>query len=55
MGASAVTVDVLSGGVAVVTLAKEPVNSMDLDLWRRLQAALDQCQQNPEVRSKTLR
>ena len=52
MGTSAVTVSKAGGGVAVVTLAKEPVNSMNLDLWRQLQGALDQCEQDPEVRSK---
>ncbi len=49
MGTSAVTVSKAGGGVAVVTLAKEPVNSMNLDLWRQLQGALDQCEQDPEV------
>jgi len=49
MGTSAVTVSKAGGGAAVVTLAKEPVNSMNLDLWRQLQGALDQCEQDPEV------
>ena len=53
MGTPAVTVNKAGGGVAVVTLAKEPVNSMDLDLWRRLQGALNQCEQDPEVRRST--
>ena len=54
MGLSAVTVSKADGGAAVVTLAKEPVNSMNLDLWRQLQAALDQCEQDPEVRTAAL-
>lgn len=28
-------------GYAIVTIKKEPVNSMDLDLWKSLQSALD--------------
>ncbi|GLC38055.1 hypothetical protein PLESTB_000441900 [Pleodorina starrii] len=35
-----VTVDVQSGGIAVVTMAKEPVNSMDLAMWSRLDQVL---------------
>ena len=50
MAPSAVSVAKPGGSVAVVTLAKEPVNSMDLDLWRQLQRALDVCEADPEAR-----
>ena len=50
MAPSAVSVTKAGGGVAVVTLAKEPVNSMNLDLWCQLQGALDQCEADPDVR-----
>jgi enoyl-CoA hydratase/carnithine racemase len=45
-----VSVTKAGGGVAVVMLAKEPVNSMNLDLWRQLQSALDACEADPEAR-----
>ena len=37
-------------GYAVLTLAREPVNSMNLDLWRQLASALDALEADPSVR-----
>ena len=37
-------------GYAVVSLCKEPVNSMDLTLWQHLSAAIDDCEKDPRVR-----
>ena len=45
-----VTVEKVGGGVALVTLRKEPVNSMNLDVWQQLQDALDTVEADPEVR-----
>lgn len=47
---AAVTVKKVGGGVALVTLRKEPVNSMNLDVWQQLQDALDSVEADPEVR-----
>ncbi|CAE8695630.1 unnamed protein product, partial [Polarella glacialis] len=38
------------GDVAVVTIAKEPVNSMDLGLWKELLAAFEALEADSEVR-----
>lgn len=38
-------------GLAFVTLAKEPVNSLDLATWQQLEAALDQLEADPSVRA----
>lgn len=50
MAAAAVTVEKAGGGVAVVTLRKEPVNSMNLDVWQQLLDALDSVEADPQVR-----
>lgn len=48
--AAAVTVDVRPGrAYAVVRMAKEPVNSMDLDMWSQLAAALAALEADPSV------
>lgn len=39
-----------SDGLAVLTLAREPVNSMNLELWSELGAALDALEADPAVR-----
>ena len=46
---SVVHVDVRPGGYAIVTLTKEPVNSLDLDAWQQLEQALDRLEQDPSV------
>lgn len=46
----AVTVEKAAGGVAVITLCKEPVNSMNRDVWQQLQDALDSVEADPQVR-----
>lgn len=47
----AVTVSREAGGIAVVTIAKEPVNSMDLGLWRELLAVIEALEEDREVRA----
>ena len=37
------------GGYAVVTLRREPVNTMNLALWRRLSEVLDELEADPQV------
>lgn len=49
-GAQYVTVEKEGKGVAIVTIKREPVNSMNLDLWSQLSAAIDQCEKDKEVR-----
>ena len=44
-----VDVDIRPGGYAVVTITKEPVNSLDLDAWVQLEQALDQLEADPSV------
>ncbi|EFJ41714.1 hypothetical protein VOLCADRAFT_77525 [Volvox carteri f. nagariensis] len=44
-----VHVDVHPGGIALVTVAKEPVNSMDLAMWARLDQVLMELETNPAV------
>uniref|UniRef100_A0A7S1QJ94 Uncharacterized protein n=1 Tax=Alexandrium catenella TaxID=2925 RepID=A0A7S1QJ94_ALECA len=43
------------GGVAVITLAKEPVNSMNLDFWQGLLQAFEACENDPSVRAVIFR
>lgn len=38
-------------GIAVVTLANEPVNIMSMKLWKELSAVLDTLEADPEVRA----
>lgn len=38
-------------GVAIVTLAKEPVNTMGFDLWQDLQAVFSDCEADTAVRA----
>jgi 3,2-trans-enoyl-CoA isomerase len=35
---------------AVLTIKREPVNSMNLDLWEQLLEALDECEKDPKTR-----
>lgn len=49
------TVEVKPSGVAIVTIAQEPVNTLSLDLWRGLTAVLDACEEDPKVRGIVLR
>ena len=46
---SVVDVDIRPGGYAIVTLTKEPVNSLDLDAWQQLEGALDRLEGDPSV------
>lgn len=48
--APAITVDKKPGGYAVATIARQPVNSMDLELWRELLATLETLEADPAVR-----
>lgn len=48
--APAVTVDRRSEGFAVATIAREPINSMDLSLWRELLATLEALEADTDVR-----
>ncbi len=45
-----VTIEKKSGGYAILTINREPVNSMNLDLWRQLATALDALEADPSVR-----
>ncbi|KAJ3357054.1 dodecenoyl-CoA isomerase [Kappamyces sp. JEL0680] len=45
-----VTTAVQPGGWALLTIKREPVNSMNLELWQGLQAALDACEADPAIR-----
>lgn len=44
-----VDVDIRPGGYAIVTLSKEPVNSLDLAAWQALERALDRLEADPSV------
>eukprot|EP00746_Dinoflagellata_sp_MGD_P003314 gnl/MRDRNA2_/MRDRNA2_106438_c0_seq1.p1 gnl/MRDRNA2_/MRDRNA2_106438_c0~~gnl/MRDRNA2_/MRDRNA2_106438_c0_seq1.p1 ORF type:complete len:294 (+),score=70.97 gnl/MRDRNA2_/MRDRNA2_106438_c0_seq1:80-883(+) len=46
-----VSVEKHDGGIAVISLAKEPVNSMDLTFWEELLAAFDSCEDDKAVRA----
>ena len=43
-------IEIKSYGYAVLTICREPVNSMNLDLWRQLSAALESLEADPNVR-----
>lgn len=45
----AVVVDIRPGGYAILTLQKEPVNSLDLNTWRQLEQALDELEANKSI------
>lgn len=45
-----ITVDKRPLGYAVATIAREPVNSMNLELWRELLATLEALEADPAVR-----
>ncbi|ORX84061.1 ClpP/crotonase [Basidiobolus meristosporus CBS 931.73] len=45
-----VTADIKSDGYAVITIKREPVNSMNMDVWVQLLSALDELENNPKVR-----
>lgn len=49
MAESAVQVEKRPGGFAVLTLTKEPVNSLNLQCWQQLEAALDSCEADPSI------
>ncbi|GAX72781.1 hypothetical protein CEUSTIGMA_g237.t1 [Chlamydomonas eustigma] len=44
-----VSLDIRPGGYAVLTLQKEPVNSLDLSAWQALEAALDQLEADSSI------
>jgi enoyl-CoA hydratase/carnithine racemase len=35
---------------AIITIKREPVNSMNLEMWQQLQSALDACEDNHKLR-----
>jgi enoyl-CoA hydratase/carnithine racemase len=39
-----------SSGFATIIMAREPVNSMNLEFWQRLQELLYQCEQDSAIR-----
>lgn len=47
---SFVTYELNKAGYAVVTICREPVNSMNLELWQQLASTLNTLEANPEVR-----
>lgn len=46
-----VRVERREGGYAVLSLQREPVNTMSLELWRRLAGALDELEADPQARA----
>jgi Delta3-Delta2-enoyl-CoA isomerase len=48
--ATGVTVEVKPGGYALVTMAREPVNTLDMGMWRQLLSALDDLEADGAVR-----
>ncbi|KAI8820260.1 ClpP/crotonase-like domain-containing protein [Fimicolochytrium jonesii] len=49
-----VTVTPTPSGYALLTIHRNPVNSMNTLLWSQLQAALDRCEQDPNIRGLIL-
>eukprot|EP00798_Chlamydomonas_sp_ICE-L_P011633 gene11633-34342_t len=45
-----VSVEMKDEGYAVMTLQKEPVNSLDTEMWQALESALDELESNSSVR-----
>ncbi|KAK9759430.1 hypothetical protein K7432_017628 [Basidiobolus ranarum] len=45
-----VNADIKSDGYAVITIQREPVNSMNMDVWIQLLSTLDELESNPKVR-----
>lgn len=45
-----ISVEIKEKGVAVVTMCREPVNSMNLEFWQQLLQALTDLEKNPKVR-----
>ncbi|KAJ3189873.1 hypothetical protein HDU85_000157 [Gaertneriomyces sp. JEL0708] len=45
-----VTVNKRPEGFAILTIKRDPVNSMDLDMWTQLLDTLTACEKDPEVR-----
>jgi len=52
---SVISVERQAGGVAVLTMTKEPVNTMDLSLWQELLTAFESLEADPEVRAVIFR
>lgn len=48
---SAVSIEKQNGNIAVVTFAKEPVNTMDIAFWRDLLAAFETLEADKDVRA----
>jgi len=44
-----VNIERKEGGYAVIYLAKEPVNSMDLELWKQIRAAFAECEADSTI------
>ena len=49
MPESFVHVDKRPGGFAILTLTKEPVNSLNLEAWQQLESALDSLEADPSI------
>ena len=43
-------VDKKAAGYAVLSIAREPANVMDLDFWQELTASIDKLEQDPKCR-----
>eukprot|EP00208_Stichococcus_sp_RCC1054_P003301 CAMPEP_0206141370 /NCGR_PEP_ID=MMETSP1473-20131121/12685_1 /ASSEMBLY_ACC=CAM_ASM_001109 /TAXON_ID=1461547 /ORGANISM="Stichococcus sp, Strain RCC1054" /LENGTH=267 /DNA_ID=CAMNT_0053535911 /DNA_START=273 /DNA_END=1076 /DNA_ORIENTATION=+ len=50
MGSDAISVERFPEGYAIATIAREPVNSMNLELWLELLRVLQQLERDPQVR-----
>jgi hypothetical protein len=46
---------VVKGDLAVITLCREPVNTMNLQMWEALSATLDHLESNPKMRGVVFR
>jgi 3,2-trans-enoyl-CoA isomerase len=50
-----VEISIKPGGVAIVSLNREPVNTMNLNVWQQLSDTLDQLEANPHIRAVVFR
>ena len=51
---SFVSTEIKTAGYAIVTIAREPVNSMNLELWQQLASAVSELESSPKVRGVIL-
>jgi hypothetical protein len=49
-----ITTEIKPAGYAIITMAREPVNSMDLEFWKLLASHLTALEKDPSVRGVIL-